>query len=496
MGCCISTWNKKHKTCAKFHLSKSRRIQGKGVTPVSHGKSCGKIVTPVSGAKSRVETKDDSWFDSATHIESDCEEDFLSAHGDFLSSTCNTLSHPNSATGTPRHSVCDNHMNLISTEKTSKLGEPLSENFPSEEVSAGAEATDFHRQNNDERENSNNDPASSKEIKNGKNKVLGSSEEYSNVLTEQTVGSDSEEGKVLDHCGVNLNASCLPCLIPNMGIIEKKRSVSPGPPSNKKKASLLKLSFKRRSTDGHENTNFFSSIKFLERPRAGSQVPFCPADKATPGSWSCIEPSSFKLRGENYFKDKKKDVAPNYAAFYPFGLDVFQCQRKIDHIARYVELPDFDSCGELPPILIVNIQIPSYPAAIFLGESDGEGISIVFYFKLSDSYAKETTAYFQESIQRQDLREFLRTGHLPNKGKYKKLYARIPRVPPPPNVIEDSGNIHGKLNCVEDKEALNTLVQEEEEHQVQKGGDNIVENMQRNSGLVNIVSSPESSDRP
>jgi hypothetical protein len=56
-------------------------------------------------------------------------------------------------------------------------------------------------------------------------------------------------------------------------------------------------------------------------------------------------------------RDKKKDFAPNYAAYYPFGVDVFLSQRKIDHIARLVELPVINSSGNLPPILVVNVQV-------------------------------------------------------------------------------------------------------------------------------------------
>lgn len=60
----------------------------------------------------------------------------------------------------------------------------------------------------------------------------------------------------------------------------------------------------------------------------------------------------------NVCRDKKKEHAPNYAAYYPFGVDVFLSQRKIDHIARFVELPvGGSSSGELPSILVVNVQV-------------------------------------------------------------------------------------------------------------------------------------------
>lgn len=44
-------------------------------------------------------------------------------------------------------------------------------------------------------------------------------------------------------------------------------------------------------------------------------------------------------------------------------------------------------------------QIPLYPTAIFQSETDGEGISIVLYFKLNESYTKELPLHFQESIR-------------------------------------------------------------------------------------------------
>ena len=44
------------------------------------------------------------------------------------------------------------------------------------------------------------------------------------------------------------------------------------------------------------------------------------------------------------------------------------------------------------------IQVPLYPATIFQGENDGEGMSLVMYFKLSDGYSKELPLNFRDSI--------------------------------------------------------------------------------------------------
>lgn len=56
-------------------------------------------------------------------------------------------------------------------------------------------------------------------------------------------------------------------------------------------------------------------------------------------------------------RDKKKESAPYSAAFYPLGVDVFLSPWKINHISRFVELPAIGSSGEIPPILVVNIQV-------------------------------------------------------------------------------------------------------------------------------------------
>ncbi|KAG4395726.1 hypothetical protein GLYMA_19G017700v4 [Glycine max] len=198
----------------------------------------------------------------------------------------------------------------------------------------------------------------------------------------------------LDHCGILPN-NCLPCLTSNAIAVEKRRPMSPDTPSSRRK-SLSKLSFKWR--EGSSDMTLLSPKAFKQKHLAGSSVPFCPLEKQTPGSWSQIEPSSFRVRGKNYLRDKKKEFASSSAAFYPLGADLFLSSRKIDHIARFIQIPSINIPGDAPSILIVNIQIPLYPAAIFQSENDGEGMNVVLYFKLSEKYSKDLPDQFRESI--------------------------------------------------------------------------------------------------
>uniref|UniRef100_M0ZSV1 Uncharacterized protein n=1 Tax=Solanum tuberosum TaxID=4113 RepID=M0ZSV1_SOLTU len=50
-------------------------------------------------------------------------------------------------------------------------------------------------------------------------------------------------------------------------------------------------------------------------------------------------------------------IDPNFAAYYPFGVDLLLSQRKNDDIARLVELPVIEHSGTIPHILVVNIQV-------------------------------------------------------------------------------------------------------------------------------------------
>ncbi|CAI0455781.1 unnamed protein product [Linum tenue] len=200
-----------------------------------------------------------------------------------------------------------------------------------------------------------------------------------------------------NHCGILQNA-CLPCIPSNGPTVEKKKSMNSDTASSKKKP-MLRLSFKWK--EDPVPTLFSVSPKGLsQRPVAGSTFPHCPIDKKISGCWSPLEPSSFKVRGRNYLRDKKKEPAPECVAFHPFAADIFLSERKIPHIARYVELPTLSAYDEVPAVLVVNVQVPLYPASILHGESDGEGMNLVMYFKLSESYSKELPTHFRENIMK------------------------------------------------------------------------------------------------
>uniref|UniRef100_A0A7N1A1B9 Protein ENHANCED DISEASE RESISTANCE 2 C-terminal domain-containing protein n=1 Tax=Kalanchoe fedtschenkoi TaxID=63787 RepID=A0A7N1A1B9_KALFE len=206
-------------------------------------------------------------------------------------------------------------------------------------------------------------------------------------------GKSSVRGKD-DHSVLPHN--CLPCLNTSHSS-DRRRSGTSSPMSARNKVVPGHPSM---SFEGQSHAALISSKMLQKRPVAGSQVPVCPIGKEMFDSWSPIDPSTFRVRGMNYLRDKRKEHASNKAAYYPFGVDVYLSHRKINHIARLVELPAISSSGELPSLLVVNVQIPLYPPTLFQNENDGEGMNVVMYFKLSDRFEKDVPLHFQESIRR------------------------------------------------------------------------------------------------
>ncbi|KAI4321574.1 hypothetical protein MLD38_034939 [Melastoma candidum] len=172
--------------------------------------------------------------------------------------------------------------------------------------------------------------------------------------------------------------------------------------SQRKTSGVILLSIKRKSCDG-DTSESCSSEQFLCRPVSGISIPFSKEEKPSMGSWSEISPSVFKLRAGNYFRrvtflDKRKSPAPDCCPYRPIGADLFACPRKIHHIARHLDLPKAKGNGNVPPLLIINIQFPTYPTTMF-SENDGEGMSLVLYFKVSDSFDTEISSHCQDNIK-------------------------------------------------------------------------------------------------
>ncbi|KAF8698829.1 hypothetical protein HU200_035088 [Digitaria exilis] len=188
-------------------------------------------------------------------------------------------------------------------------------------------------------------------------------------------------------------------LLHSISFNDKMQQLTGGSPA-KKKSTVIRLSYKTTSRDDCEDSSELGkSKKYVVRPKVGQTIP-CGGEKPTTGCWSRIDPSLFKLRSETFLKDKKKCAAPNYAAYYPIGVDLFACPKKVHHIAQHIDLPQIKTHPKLPSLLIVNIQMPTYPAAMFLGDSDGEGFSLVLYFRISEYYDKEVSEHFKDSIMR------------------------------------------------------------------------------------------------
>ncbi|XP_052186513.1 uncharacterized protein LOC127797555 isoform X3 [Diospyros lotus] len=325
---------------------------------------------------------EEAWFDSAAILDSDCDEDFQSVQDDmqslngfegaFISSVA---SH-----GEGNHGECS--ADALPTNKLKREGEASTGNSACNSVSEVAK-------------NSTRADDADSRLKSVASMNEGREPTYWDEVSSVDEGAGREQG-LLNNCGILPN-NCLPCLASTVPTVDKRRSLSSSPLSARKKASF-KLSFKWR--EGNSNGAILSSKMLLQRPIAGSQLLFCPAEKKMLDSWSHIDPSTFKVRAKSYLRDKKKDFAPNHAAYYPFGVDVFLSPRKIDHIARFVELPLINSSEKLPSILVVNAQVPLYPASLFQSEADGEGMNIVLYFKLSDSYSTELPSHFKENFRR------------------------------------------------------------------------------------------------
>ncbi|KAL6136585.1 hypothetical protein ACLB2K_061880 [Fragaria x ananassa] len=311
--------------------------------------------------------QDESWFDSVSILESDSDDDYVSIHGDSFPIAGNAIGN------IPGGQVLQYERSACFVDNGCKY----------EEYQSYTKIDGGKVMGKDELKDSNQFPRTSIQGLDRK-KLLDQSPRSFKGLREDQRDSSEKSG--------------LARLIHSLSFNDK--NLHSQTHFQRKPSSVFRLSFKRRSCDAEETNEQCQSKRVLSRPRAGLVIPCCKVEKMTPGCWSEIPTSNFKLRGENYFKDKRKAPAANYSPYTPIGVDLFVCPKKIHHIAQYLELPKVNTDVKVPPLLIVNIQLPTYPAAMFLGDSDGEGMSLVLYFKASENFDKDISSQFQESIKK------------------------------------------------------------------------------------------------
>jgi hypothetical protein len=90
-------------------------------------------------------------------------------------------------------------------------------------------------------------------------------------------------------------------------------------------------------------------------------------------------------------------VNSDKAIYRLLAIDLYNTDAKVLHVAKHVQLPPSGPpvmvrSGvpgapdvALPPLLVFNLQLPSYPAGFF-GPNDGPGQNFVYYFGLADDF--------------------------------------------------------------------------------------------------------------
>lgn len=344
--------------------------------------------------------QEEAWFDSLSILGSDSDEDFSSVNGDLPA-----MSNP---AGT-QFIQCEDASSIADAiQKFERIFDGSSVAHAVGQYLKDANKMDRSRQGNmQESERPKIANPESTDVKDGEKDGMVEEAKTKNdgnkIPIKLRRGDDACNTLKSVKDGEKVHESIFKSLTPVCTPRHATNKVQPlavaSPRGQKKKSAVVRLSLKRQSFDGDQTTEICSSRRYLIRPRAGLSVPQA-SEKISEGCWSLLEPSTFKLRGESFFKDKKKSPAPGSSPYTPIGVDIFMSPRKIHHIAQHIELPSVKPNQSIPSLLVVNIQMPTYPAAMFLGDSDGEGINLVLYFKVNDDFEKHISPQFHDSIRR------------------------------------------------------------------------------------------------
>jgi len=111
-------------------------------------------------------------------------------------------------------------------------------------------------------------------------------------------------------------------------------------------------------------------------------------------AWEPADSTTFQVRSHGYMRTKIKESSAQ-AIYRLIGVDMYSFDFKLFHIAQHVELPTAPTLSaaaqvlpknqRLPPLLIINMQLPLYAPTIF-GTNDGPGHSLVYYFALPEGW--------------------------------------------------------------------------------------------------------------
>ncbi|XP_020245425.1 uncharacterized protein LOC109823560 [Asparagus officinalis] len=278
--------------------------------------------------------QEESWFDSFSILEeSDSDDEYSSVHGD-----CFPISVRNS-------SACNANANqMLQYENASRFVDSITmckfEDFCGEGFTRRKQVLESYR--------------SFKHLKDEK-----SQEKNLNVITSYLALSISFNDKMFT-------------IHPMQNITTASCQVT--------KSAVVRLSYKRRSCEMEGGDHFCTATRYLFHLKGGLTIPCCPVEELTPGCWSTLDPSAFKLRGESYFRHQL------HSKFF---------------------------------------QVPTYPDVMFLGESDGEGMSLVLYFKVSESYDKEISSTFQDYDEIETIRGYTMDCVVPFRERLKIMTSLV-----------------------------------------------------------------------
>ena len=125
---------------------------------------------------------------------------------------------------------------------------------------------------------------------------------------------------------------------------------------------------------------------------ASSNPVNAPKEKRLAKAWARPDPKTFHVRSKNYMKDKVK-LPAGCSLYRMVKVETVTFTSRKDHVAEHLELPqpsdgsiDAGKRVGLPPMLIIQLQMPMYTPVLF-GDHDGESCSLIYYSELDPEVA-------------------------------------------------------------------------------------------------------------